>query len=56
LALAFEIVSQAKAIVGLSLVALLGPAYLGLAWLGLQPEAGPGTALDAVGLIPMISL
>ena len=45
LALAFEIISQAKAVVGPSPMAWLGPAYLGPAWLGPQPETGPGTAL-----------
>jgi hypothetical protein len=45
LALAFEIIGRAKAIVGLSLMAWLGPAYFGWARLGPRPEAGPGTAL-----------
>lgn len=45
LALAFEIVGPAKAIVEPSHMAWLGPAYLGPAWLGPRPEAGPGTAL-----------
>ena len=48
LALAFEILSRAKAVVGLALMARLGLAYLGLAWLGSQPEAGPGTALFTI--------
>jgi hypothetical protein len=45
-ALAFQILSWAKAVTGLSPLARLGLAYFGLAWLGSQPEAGPSTALD----------
>jgi hypothetical protein len=48
LALAFEILSRAKAVVGPSLMARLGLAYLGPAWLGPRPEAGPGTALHVL--------
>ena len=41
LALAFETLGQAKANVGLSPMAQLGPAYLGLARPSPWPEAGP---------------
>lgn len=36
---------QAKAVTRPWTLARLGPAYLGLAWLGLKPEAGPCTSL-----------
>ena len=39
-----ERASRAKA----AIAARLGPAYLGLAWPGLWPEAGPCTALVAI--------
>ena len=45
LASAFETSGQAKANVGPSPMAWLGPAYLGLARPGPWPDAGLGTAL-----------
>ena len=50
LALAFETSGRAKANVGPSPMARLGPAYLGLAQPSPWPEARPGTALVLITL------
>ena len=47
LALAFQNMSLAKAIIEAIALAWLSLAYFGLARLSLQPEAGPGTTLDS---------
>jgi hypothetical protein len=48
LALAFKTLGQAKAVIKPSTMARLGLAYLGLAWPGSRPQAGPSTPLVVV--------
>ena len=51
LALAFSYLRPGQSRDQAMTLAWLGPAYLGLAWLGFWPEAGPCTSLDG-GQIP----
>jgi hypothetical protein len=55
-ALAFRMSGRAKSHDGADILAWLSPAYLGLAWPGSQPQAGPSTPLVGKAESPSLRL